>query len=298
MNLTGNVLRPDSIRQVAAGQTVRQTYGFQWTQLSGNGLPAVSNVQNITVSPTVTSRYRLRIVPLQGFGTNGGGCGDTTSILVRVAPTVANAFTIPRVISSRNGEAGQPSEPGQTDIPPLTFVLNNTTPQPSVASGFQLCGISWTYQRVKDGQGNAVTDAPVQFSTDYQPAEAALKLAVGGEYIIRLNSNVVARTSSCAANTPSCPATLAQRTVIVPDVPVPNIITPNGDNLNETFVVRPGQQGGKLEIYNRWGRKVQDFASYQNNWGGDNQPDGVYYYYLTDVSGSKTKGWVEIRRGQ
>ena len=28
------------------------------------------------------------------------------------------------------------------------------------------------------------------------------------------------------------------------------------------------------------------------------QPDGVYYYYVTDPSGNKSKGWVEVRRGQ
>jgi hypothetical protein len=33
----------------------------------------------------MTSRYRLRVTPLQGFGSSGGGCGDTTSVLVQVA---------------------------------------------------------------------------------------------------------------------------------------------------------------------------------------------------------------------
>ena len=295
LNLTGNVLRPDSIRQFAANRTVLQTYGFQWARLSGDGLPTVTNVKSITVSPTVTSRYQLRITPLQGFGTNGGGCGDTTSILVRVAPTVVNAFIIPRVISSRNN--GQVAVPDQTAVPPLTFVLTNTTPQPAAASGFQLCGISWTYQRVKDGAGNLLAGAPVEFSTDYQPAETALKLSLGGEYVIRLTSKVAVRGTTCTAAIPGCPATLAQRTVIVPELSVPNIITPNNDNLNDVFVLPVSQRGGKLELYNRWGRKVQEYASYQNTWAGGNQPDGVYYYYLTDPSGNKTKGWVEIRRG-
>ena len=295
LNLTGNVLRPDSVRQLAANRTVLQTYGFQWTQVRGNGLPTVSNGQNITVSPTITSRYHLRITPLQGFGTNGGGCGDTTSILVRVAPTVANAFTIPSVISGRNNS--QVTIPGQTAVPPLTFVLSNTTPQPAATSGFQLCGISWTYQRVKDGAGNLLASAPVEFSTAYQPVETALKLSLGGEYVIRLASNVAVRGGACTTNAPSCPATVAQRIVIVPELSVPNIITPNNDNLNDVFVLPVAQRGGKLELYNRWGRKVQEYANYQNTWAGGDQPDGVYYYYITDPSGNKTKGWVEVRRG-
>ena len=78
---------------------------------------------------------------------------------------------------------------------------------------------------------------------------------------------------------------------------MPNIITPNNDNLNDVFVLPVAQRGGKLELYNRWGRKVQEYANYQNTWAGGDQPDGVYYYYITDPSGNKTKGWVEVRRG-
>ena len=84
----------------------------------------------------------------------------------------------------------------------------------------------------------------------------------------------------------------------MPELHVPNIITPNNDNLNDVFVVPYSQRGGKLEIYNRWGRKVQEFASYQNEWSGAGQPDGTYYYFLTDMSGNKSKGWVEVHRGQ
>ena len=56
--------------------------------------------------------------------------------------------------------------------------------------------------------------------------------------------------------------------------------------------------GSKLEIYNRWGRKVNEYTNYQNQWNGEGQPDGVYYYYLTEPGGTATKGWVEVRRDQ
>jgi hypothetical protein len=84
--LRGNVLRPDSIRRLATNTTILQTYGYQWTLVSGNGFnTATANQQNITVTPTITSRYRLQITPLSGFGP---GCGDTTSVVVRVLPFV------------------------------------------------------------------------------------------------------------------------------------------------------------------------------------------------------------------
>ncbi|MDB5236427.1 MAG: C-terminal target protein [Hymenobacter sp.] len=91
--LTGTAMRPDSVRNISTNSTRLQTYGYQWTLVSGNGFnAATATQQNITVAPTVTSRYRLRITPTSGFGP---GCGDTTSVLVRVLPQVV-APTITR----------------------------------------------------------------------------------------------------------------------------------------------------------------------------------------------------------
>jgi gliding motility-associated-like protein len=294
LSLTGNVVRPDSIREVARNRTVAQTYGYRWEQVRGlPSLPANTTSQNLTVTPNGNSRYRLTITPLQGFGTDGGGCGDTTSILVKVAPRVTNSFDIPRIISSRNN--GQNTLPGQTAVPPLTYELSNTTQVPPA----KLCNVTWTYQRVKDAQGNNTTDAPVVFSTNVQPTPNEFPvLTTGGQYEFRLTSAVVETATACAPNVRSCPAVAAVRTVEVPELKVPNIITPNGDNLNETFVVRPELQGGKLEIYNRWGRKVEEYSAYNNSWNAEGQPDGVYYYYLTDKGGVKTKGWIEVARNK
>ncbi|MBF9221914.1 T9SS type A sorting domain-containing protein [Hymenobacter ruricola] len=98
LTLQGNVQRPDSIRRIATNTTQAQQYFFQWTVApGGSGLPAVTNTQNITVNPTVTTRYRLAIAPTLGFAQ--GSCGDTTSILVRVVgpPVVAITRSLPQV---------------------------------------------------------------------------------------------------------------------------------------------------------------------------------------------------------
>ncbi|WP_210519242.1 T9SS type A sorting domain-containing protein [Hymenobacter terricola] len=87
LTIRGSVLRPDSVRRFAQNTTLLQTYAYQWMLVSGNGFnTATATQQNITVTPTVTSRYRLQINPISGFGP---GCGDTTSIVVRVLPPVA-----------------------------------------------------------------------------------------------------------------------------------------------------------------------------------------------------------------
>jgi gliding motility-associated-like protein len=77
-----------------------------------------------------------------------------------------------------------------------------------------------------------------------------------------------------------------------------NVITPNGDKLNDVLVVdNIGlYPGNSLRIFNRWGREVYATTNYQNTWGpaADVAP-GVYYYLLTLPSaGTTLKGWVEV----
>ena len=73
---------------------------------------------------------------------------------------------------------------------------------------------------------------------------------------------------------------------------LPQIITPNGDGLNDVLII-PGilrLQPNRLTIINRWGSVVFDQENYQNNWGGisfsGELPDGVYYY-VVDFKGAK-----------
>ena len=79
--LTGNVQRPDSVRSLASGQVVAQVYNYEWRASRAAGQPVLSTGRLYTVTPATTTRYYLRVVPTLGFSP---GCGDTTSVLVRV----------------------------------------------------------------------------------------------------------------------------------------------------------------------------------------------------------------------
>ena len=76
---------------------------------------------------------------------------------------------------------------------------------------------------------------------------------------------------------------------------VPNIITPNGDGLNQTFRLGPDCPT-RLQVFSRWGGLVFESAVYHDEWNADGQPDGVYYYLLTYADGHRAKGWVEVVR--
>ena len=61
--------------------------------------------------------------------------------------------------------------------------------------------------------------------------------------------------------------------------------TPNGDGINDLWVVSDGTCAMlKVNVYNRWGGLVYHSDNYLNDWGGTYKgsplPDGTYYYVI------------------
>jgi gliding motility-associated-like protein len=64
-----------------------------------------------------------------------------------------------------------------------------------------------------------------------------------------------------------------------PTITIPNVFSPNGDNINDFFRIRNLElyDFRPLVIYNRWGSVVYQSDQYNNDWDGRGVPDGVYY---------------------
>jgi len=79
-----------------------------------------------------------------------------------------------------------------------------------------------------------------------------------------------------------------------------NVITPNGDGINDKLVIKNIDliKPCKLSIYNRWGDELFSTSDYQNNWDGTYKgkklPEGTYYYVLVAKGGTLYKGAVNI----
>ncbi len=109
-----------------------------------------------------------------------------------------------------------------------------------------------------------------------------------------------------------CPALCANATVqikiVQKDCIVPNVITPNGDGVNDLLIilclVNNAYPNNIFRVFNRWGDEVFTAEPYTNNWDGTHGKDkkdlpaGTYYYLLKlDKNSNDTKtGYIRIVR--
>lgn len=82
------------------------------------------------------------------------------------------------------------------------------------------------------------------------------------------------------------------------DTTIPNIFTPNNDANNGRFQIFGIEAfpGSSLMVYNRWGKLVFESNNYRNEWSGEEQEDGNYYYVFKRSDGLEYSGYVMIVR--
>ncbi|WP_138477450.1 gliding motility-associated C-terminal domain-containing protein [Dyadobacter bucti] len=141
---------------------------------------------------------------------------------------------------------------------PFNYTLNNKTPN---AQRYE-----WNM-----GTGNLINEPKV---TEYVYETA-------GEYTITLT----------AYNAAGCSLSNSKKIKAEPAFVLTNVITPNGDGKNDSFVVPVSPSS--LEIFNRWGKSVFKAADYKNDWG-KGIANGTYYYVVDTPQGNHCKGWIEV----
>ena len=96
-----------------------------------------------------------------------------------------------------------------------------------------------------------------------------------------------------------CPDSICKEfEVVTPRLKAPNVFTPNGDNDNATLVFDQLEffPTNTLSVWNRWGILVYEQKNYQNNWDGDDLPEGTYYYILEVGYYGKLASYFQILR--
>lgn len=101
----------------------------------------------------------------------------------------------------------------------------------------------------------------------------------------------------------TCPSSSDEVSVFVANYTTYNGFSPNGDGINDEFVIdgAKSDEVNELKVFDTNGKLVYSQSNYQNNWEGknnDGEPlnDGTYYYVFTSKNHSPVKDYVVIRR--
>jgi gliding motility-associated-like protein len=118
-------------------------------------------------------------------------------------------------------------------------------------------------------------------------SDSAFSVIQPGKYFVAATDRL-GRTQSDTVNVEACL-----------DTTIPNVITPNGDEYNQRFVIPRMDitKNNVFLVFDRWGKKVYSSNNYQNDWDGGELSPGVYYYELVEAKTHKVfKGWVQLLR--
>lgn len=99
----------------------------------------------------------------------------------------------------------------------------------------------------------------------------------------------------------SCTATDELKVKVFKPVKVPNVFSPNGDGINDTWVIPnlSDYPGCTIEVFNRYGQKVYASTGYNTPWDGTYNghllPLATYYYVIKLKNGFEPQsGYVTI----
>ena len=100
-----------------------------------------------------------------------------------------------------------------------------------------------------------------------------------------------------------CPNVFDTVRIVVHNLVVPTLITPNMDGRNDYFVIRGLETLGKTElvIFDRRGAQVYKNMNYENSWNGVDYnknplPDDTYFFVLKSANRKSISGYIVIRR--
>jgi gliding motility-associated-like protein len=165
----------------------------------------------------------------------------------------------------------QPTAPQVSE--PISFSVN--TPSSSI-----LGNETWDFG---DGSGPVLIDEATRINTH--------TYAAPGDYLVTFTFYA------------PCPYQLTLPITVTGELIIPNVFTPNGDQVNDVFNVElPGTKSYSLKIFNRWGQLQFESTDRSKGWDGKGSPDGVYFMSLeatlTDGSPFNVRQTVSLISGK
>ena len=274
--------------QTGEKSTVRNNSGFYSTWYLGD--EAIAWELNGYVSPPVASNTPLQYTLVVGdaFGCTGEGMVEYYS-------------KVPKSVFTYD----PPDE--EEAVAEITF-NNNSVNYDSTYWLFYKEATQIAYE-IEENNGEPV-DSIDFILTDDAPV---YQYKLAGEYFVKLVTVKVNETGNCYD-------TLKSSSIVVSDtlIVVPNFFTPNGDGINDNFIVKTQSlKSMNIRIFNRWGGLVHswkysnitssDYVYEHSVWdgriGNRMASPGVYYYIIQyegrkiDYSGRKERNVKGTKKG-
>jgi gliding motility-associated-like protein len=260
---------------ISAGTTTTSTtYSYNWAGPPSAGLSCPGGVGCNTTAVNTTGNYFVTIT------NTVTGCRSTNQISV-LPGMITASFTA-------NPSSG---------YAPLSVNFDNTTALGSVIGGSVTT--TWNYG---NGTSTTVVGAASSYSSSGAPDGNAVYQSAGS-YTVYLVITQTPGNSSCVAT-----ASAVINVELPSDLAVPNVFTPNGDGVNDVFMLQTTSVSEiTCQIYDRWGVKMYDVTTDKGNinWDGKNfsnkdVPAGTYFYILKakgkDEKEFEQKGTISLYR--
>ncbi len=263
---------------------------FQWFK---DGSPVNNATQN-TYAVNTSGKYQVLSV-------NIGDCSSELSDPVTVSVVPASEATDMAISITTPVLTVKASDP-------FTYTITIKNNGPATATGVKVTDI--LPDGVKFGQINNTMTG----SATYDNSTRGVTWTVGdlgpGEEVT-MTFTVTPQTSGDITNTATVTADQADSnpanntaTVIntASGLTIPNVFTPNGDNVNDVFVIGGlnAYPENEFTVVNRWGATVYQKKGYQNNWDGSGLLEGTYFYILKVKSNNQQwntyRGYITLLR--
>ncbi|WP_298138529.1 gliding motility-associated C-terminal domain-containing protein [Flavobacterium sp.] len=272
-------------------------------------LPTTSNngiigTWNSTVSNTSSGTYT--------FIPNAGQCATTATLSVIVNPNITPTFTAIAPICSGSTAPTLPTTSNNGIIGTWNSTVSNTsngtyTFTPNAGQ----CATTTTLNVVVN---SSPTDLDISVSDVFNQTSQGTIVINGvtngvSPYAYSLNGGSFSNSTTYSNLAPgnytitvqdSNGCEYEESVTIISNCMFPNGISPNGDTKNDTFNLS-GCNVKKLELFNRYGMKINSYENYTDEWfgrssNGDDLPEGTYFYIAEITDGTTKTGWVYVAR--
>jgi gliding motility-associated-like protein len=296
--------------------TVNSIVTPSFTPIAAICFGAVSPVLPLTSNNGITGTWNPATVSnttsgIYNFTPNPGECAIATNLSITVNPTVTPTFTAIAAMCSGSSIPVLPTTSTNSIIGtwnPAT-VSNTTSGTYTFTPTAGQCASSTTMSVTVYQSPTAFTIVTTDVVNDTPNGIIEINNPIGGlaPYQYSINNSSFTSNSIYTNLSPGNYSIIIQdsngcqfskMTTINSICVFPNAITPNGDTFNDTLNLN-GCDVVKLELFNRYGRKVNSYNNYSNQWGGTNEkgeslPDGTYFYVAEIKGGISKSGWIFI----